>query len=175
MTTISFGALARAVDHAEPLDRLVEPIQERIEPLLDPGAVGAVLRGEWLGHPVHPLLTDLPIGCWTTAWALDVFGGEDQQAVATAFVAAGVITAVPTAVAGWADWLRLSTEQQRTGVVHAATNSIALVLYAASWRARRRGDVRRGIRLGHAGATVATAGAFLGGHLAFGSTRGSGR
>lgn len=175
MSTISLGALAHAVDRAEGLDRMVEPIHERLEPLLDRGSIGAALRGEWLGHPVHPLLTDLPIGCWTTAWALDVFGSEGQEGIAEAFVAAGVIAAVPTAVAGWADWLRLPPEQRRTGVVHAAANSVATVLYAASWRARRKGDVRRGVRLGHAGATIATAGAFLGGHLAFGSPRGSAR
>jgi uncharacterized membrane protein len=175
MSMISLGALARAVDHAEPLDRLADPIHERLDPVLGSGALGGALRGEWLGHPVHPMLTDLPIGCWTTAWALDVFGGEDQAEVAQAFVAAGVISALPTAVAGWADWVRLAPEERRTGVVHAAANSVALLLYAASWRARRRGDHRRGVRLGHAGATVATAGAFLGGHLAFEAPRGSAR
>lgn len=175
MSTISLGALARAVDHAEGLDRVAEPIHERIAPALEESTVGAALRGEWLGHPVHPLLTDVPVGCWTTAWALDVVGGEAQEGVAEAFVAAGVIAAVPTAIAGWADWARLPREQRRTGVVHAAANSVAIALYAASWRARRKGDVRRGVRLGHAGATVATAGAFLGGHLAFGSPRGSAR
>ena len=70
---------------------------------------------------------------------------------------------------GWASWLRLPPELKRTGVVHAGANSIATALYAASWRARRRGDRWRGIRLAHAGATVATLGAFLGGHLAFGT------
>ncbi|WP_421121617.1 DUF2231 domain-containing protein [Aquihabitans daechungensis] len=171
MQTFTLERIGRAVDQAEVLDRVADPIHQRLDPLLDPSAVGAVLRGEWLGHPVHPLLTDIPIGCWTTAWILDVFGGSDQEGWAEAFVALGVVAAVPTAWAGWADWLRLSPEGRRTGVVHAAANSVAVGLYAASWRARRKGDVRRGKRLGHAGATVATVGAYFGGHLAFGSPR----
>ena len=165
------GTIAEALDQARSLDRVADPIHEGLEGVLDDGAVGAVLRGEWLGHPVHPLLTDLPIGCWTSAWLLDLFGGPDQARAAEAFVALGVVTALPTAVAGWADWIRLPPELRRTGVVHAATNSVALSLYVASWRARRKGDRRRGVRLAHAGAAVATVGGFLGGHLAFRAPR----
>lgn len=161
------GAIGEALDQATGLDRVADPIHERLEPLLDPSTAGAALRGGWLGHPLHPLLTDLPIGCWTTAWLLDLFGGPEHEDLAQTFVALGVVTALPTAIAGWADWVRLPPDLRRTGVVHAASNSVATALYVASWRARRKGDVRRGVRLGHAGATVATVGGFLGGHLAF--------
>jgi uncharacterized membrane protein len=160
--------LPEAVDRVEALDRVAVPLQRRLEATLDDPA-RALLQGRWLGHPLHPVLTDLPIGFWTSAWLIDLFGRPEHDDVATWFVGLGVVAAVPAALSGWASWLRLTPELRRTGVVHAATNSVATGLYAASWRARRAGDRRRGIRLGHAGATVATLGAFLGGHLAFGS------
>ncbi|MEZ5179441.1 MAG: DUF2231 domain-containing protein [Acidimicrobiales bacterium] len=133
-----------AVDHAEVLDRVVAPVAERLEPLLGEAPTAGWLQGRWLGHPLHPVLTDVPIGCWTSAWMLDVFGPAEHDDVATWFIGLGVLAAVPTAVTGWASWLRLPPELKRTGVVHAGTNSIATALYAASWRARRRGDRWRG-------------------------------
>ena len=113
------------------------------------------------------MLTDLVIGFWTTAWILDVAGRRRDQHVADAFVALGVVTFVPTAITGWADWTERSPSQQRVGVVHAATNGAAVTVYAASWVARRRGSRALGVALGHMGATIATVGGYLGGHLAF--------
>ena len=60
-------------------------------------------------------------------------------------------------------------EARRIGAVHAALNTAALVLYAASWSARRHHHLR-GIALGLAGATAATAAAYFGGELVFPST-----
>jgi len=161
------GRIGDALDRAAVLDRIAEPVHDRLSRVLDGTTAAAAARGEWLGHPLHPMLTDLPIGFWTSAWLIDLFGGPDLEPVATTFVGLGVLSAVPTALSGWADWVRLPHDERRTGVVHATANGIAVGLYAASWRARRSGDTARGVRLGHAGAAVATAGAFLGGHLAF--------
>ncbi len=91
MSTLTLGSLGDAADHAAVLDQVADPIYARLEPILDSSTVGAALRGEWLGHPVHPLLTDVPIGCWTTAWMLDVFGGSDQEGWAKALIALGVV------------------------------------------------------------------------------------
>ena len=35
-------------------------------------AIKNILHGKWLGHPVHPMITDIPLGAWTTAALLDV-------------------------------------------------------------------------------------------------------
>lgn len=113
------------------------------------------------------MLTDVAIGSWTSAWLLDLFGGPPTDRAADAFVGVGVLAAAPTAWTGWADWMRLDAPARRTGVVHATANAVASALYAGSWLARRRGNRRLGVGLGHAGATAATASAFLGGHLAF--------
>ena len=138
--------------------------------LPDGGRVGWLLRGEWLGHPLHPVLTDLPIGFWTSAWVLDLTGDERSEPVADAFVALGVLAAVPTAASGLADWLVLPRDKQPIGRVHAATMAVTTALYTASWFHRRRGDRPTGVRLAHVAAATATFGGFLGGHLAFGRT-----
>src|SRR3954449_5369192 len=52
---------------------------DRVAGRLDGGAAGPWLRGEWLGHALHPLLTDLPLGCWLSAGVLDVLGGRGAR------------------------------------------------------------------------------------------------
>jgi uncharacterized membrane protein len=164
--------LPEALDRADALDRVAVPVFERLDAAVGDTSAAPMLQGRWLGHPLHPVLTDVPIGCWTSAWLIDVFGRPEHDDLATWFIGLGVVAAVPTALSGWASWLRLPPEMRRTGVVHAAANSVATGLYLASWRARRSGNRWRGVRLAQAGATVATAGAFLGGHLAFGTDDG---
>jgi nitrite reductase/ring-hydroxylating ferredoxin subunit/uncharacterized membrane protein len=129
------------------------------------GPVKDALSGTWLDHPLHPMLTDLPIGFWTSAWVLDIVGSERDRDAARRLVGAGVLCAVPAALAGAADWSDTEGASRRVGVVHAVVNSSALALYAGSWIARRRGRHARGVALSWAGATFATVGGFLGGHL----------
>ncbi|HEX8101125.1 MAG TPA: Rieske 2Fe-2S domain-containing protein, partial [Solirubrobacteraceae bacterium] len=76
----------------------------------------------------------------------------------------------PTALTGVTDWADTEPGNdpvRRVGLLHAGSNSVALALYTASLRARRRGDRGRGVALGLAGAGVLTAGGFLGGHLSY--------
>lgn len=160
--------VAERIDTFEALDPLAARVHGLLAPRLAAGRVGAMLHGHWFGHPVHPVLTDLSIGFWTSAWLLDVFGGERSAPAADAFVALGVVSAAPTAITGWADWVLLPDRRRRSGLVHAAANLTATGLYTASLLARRSGRRRAGIALGHLGAAAATAGAYLGGHLTFG-------
>jgi nitrite reductase/ring-hydroxylating ferredoxin subunit len=111
------------------------------------------------------LLTDLPIGFWTSAFTLDLLGGRRSRPAATRLVAWGVLCAVPTAVTGASDWSDTVGAERRIGLVHAAANTTALMCYAASWVQRRRGRHWRGVALGLVGATAATVGGYLGGHL----------
>lgn len=124
-------------------------------------------RGEeLLGHPVHPALTDLPIGFWTGSFLLDLIGGPHQAVASRRLVAAGVLTALPTVAFGLGD-LPDDGQQRRVATVHAGANAAALVCYLGSWRARRRGHWARGVAMGLAGAAVASVGGYLGGALAF--------
>lgn len=124
-----------------------------------------VLRGTWLGHPLHPALVQLPIGCWTSAAVLDLVPGRRRGA--TGLIALGLLGAVPSIAAGWVDWAEQPPEQQRTGLVHAVCNASAVGLYSASLLARLRGRRARGRMLGWAGWTAVMAGGLIGGHLAY--------
>jgi uncharacterized membrane protein len=136
-------------------------------------AAARFLRGDWLGHPLHPALTDLPIGFWTSAWVMDLTPGG--RTAARRLIGLGVLSAVPAALAGAADWPKLSRQKDPAAVAHLTANLTATALYALSWRARHRGHGIRGFALAQLGAAAATAGGALGGHLAFGRDRSSTR
>jgi nitrite reductase/ring-hydroxylating ferredoxin subunit/uncharacterized membrane protein len=160
--------LSRAVESLgryEPLDPIAGPVADGVRRALDRQPTKDILSGTWLGHPLHPLLTDLPIGFWTSAFMLDLVGGRRSRRAATQLVAWGVVAAVPTAVTGAADWGDTTGAPRRVGLVHAAANTAALGCYAASWWARVRGRHGRGVALALAGASAATVGGYLGGHL----------
>ena len=109
------------------------------------------LSGTWLGHPVHPMLTDLPIGFWTSALVLDVVGGKKSRRAAQRLIAFGILSAIPTAVTGAADWSDTDTPDKRVGLVHGLLNTAAVLTFVSSWRARHRGHHLRGIALGAVG------------------------
>jgi nitrite reductase/ring-hydroxylating ferredoxin subunit len=150
------------VDLAEPLDDIADPVQEAVNSVPQP--VRDVLDGVWFGNPLHPALTDVPLGAWTAAFALDLVGSESADGALTV----GVLGAVPAAVTGLNDWSHLKDDARRIGTVHALVNSAGLVLNVLSLAARRGGH--RG--LGRVLSTVAYGGALfsahLGGHLSFG-------
>lgn len=135
-------------------------------------AIVRAARGEPLGHPAHPPLTDLPIGFWTSAWVLDLVGlvrrRPSTRSAAQTLVGLGVATALPTAFTGLVDVPGLDVRRRRVAVVHALSNATATGLYMWSWRLRRRGRHGAGVAVGMVAAGAATAGGFLGGHLAFG-------
>ena len=147
------------------LDRPVRALEPSIRFAFGTGKRASVLRGEWLGHAIHPLLTDVVLGTWTSATLLDLFGGPGSSAAAQRLVGAGLLAVGPTAWAGWAEWSAAGSREKRVGLVHAVTNAVAISVYAASWTARRNGRHRTGARLALAGATVSGVGAYLGGHL----------
>lgn len=164
---IDIRNVGERLEAAEGLDRFAEPAHQAVSRLLPQGPVKDLLHGVWLGHPLHPLLTDLPIGFWTSAFVLDFVGGRRARPAADALVGLGVASALPTAAAGLADWSELNKPERRSGAVHAMANILATALYACSFLARRAGRRRRGVMLGIAGASAATVGGFLGGHLTF--------
>ena len=150
------------------LDGPVKALEPVVESWFGSGARGALLRGEWLGHAVHPVLTDLVLGVWTSASLLDLIGGRDSSSDAQRLIGTGLLAAGPTAWTGWAEWSELGPRDKRVGLVHAVSNGAAIGLYAASWLARRRGRHHRGVGLALAGAGALTFGGYLGGHLSAG-------
>jgi nitrite reductase/ring-hydroxylating ferredoxin subunit/uncharacterized membrane protein len=156
----------------------LEPIDQALERAVD-AAVAAggeaarpvrrFLHGSWLGHPLHPALTDVPIGAWTTAAVLDALdvatGGDRLAAGADAAVAVGLAGAVGAAVTGLNDWQPTDGRARKVGVAHGLLNGGATLLYGISLIMRKRGARAAGRGFGFAGLLVVTASAWLGGHL----------
>ena len=174
---------------AEMFDRAVAIVEadERLDALVgvhDVAArvarspVGPFLRGRPLGHALHPLMTDVPIGCWTSAALLDLFGGSHGRVAARRLIGFGVLSALPTAVTGLAELGTVDPDDRatsRVATVHAGLNTVALLAYARSWSSRRKERQVRGMLWSLAGAGVASAAGHLGGHLAFARGIGHGR
>ena len=155
----------KRLEDATVLDGAVRAVEPTAQAAFGTVTRASVLRGEWLGHAVHPVLTDLALGSWTSASLLDLLGGRDSSASAQRLLGLGLLAAGPTFWTGWAEWTTAGQREKRVGVVHAVANGTALTAYAASYLARRRGDHDRGVRLALVGAAVSGFGAYLGGHL----------
>jgi nitrite reductase/ring-hydroxylating ferredoxin subunit/uncharacterized membrane protein len=170
MTATVAQEAADAITAFEPLDAPARAVGKTVRDAVPAGPVKDALSGTWLGHALHPMLTDLPIGTWTSAVLLDWLGGQRSQAAADRLIALGLAFALPTAATGateWADAEPASDEVRRVGAVHAAANTGAATLFAASLAARRRGARGSGRLLALAGAGVIGASGLLGGHLSF--------
>ncbi|HEY3066297.1 MAG TPA: Rieske 2Fe-2S domain-containing protein [Methylomirabilota bacterium] len=129
------------------------------------------LHGVWLGHPLHPVLTDVPLGAWTVALSLDAMdsiGGRRRFARgADAAVAVGLAGAVGAAVTGMNDWAHTSGSSRRIGLVHGMLNTTAAALYTTSFILRRRGARAEGQGFAMLGFAVSMAAAYLGGNLVY--------
>ncbi len=162
--------ISEYIEQLETLDPLFDPVQKAVQTVVpEQSKLKEILSGTWLGEPLHPPLTDIVIGTWTSALLLDLFGSKQTHKAADGLVAAGVLAAIPTATAGLSEWSELSGGRRRVGDVHALGNTTALVLHALSWAARRRGNRVPGVALSALGYAVATCSAWLGGHLSFGT------
>lgn len=167
-----------ALEAAEQLDAPAYAVADAVSTALELTGTASqpiqnILHGTWLGHPLHPALATLPIGTWTMALALDssqTFGLAPQRRVGDAADLAlkvGVIGAVAAAAAGMADWRQVHGRDRRTGLGHAALNSVALGLTIGSLALRRRGHRGLGRAASGAGWLAMAAGAYLGGHLVY--------
>ncbi|MEY2471129.1 MAG: hypothetical protein QOK28_458 [Actinomycetota bacterium] len=154
----------------------MEAVEEKVEAVMDqaveamPAKARSFLGGDWLGHPLHPVLTDLPIGFWTTSFLLDFFGGRKSRRASAAFVGLGVAAAAPTVAAGLVEFEKIGTDddKRKTAVVHTVSNTIGTIFYLWSFLLRLRGKRVRGILVGLLGASAVTVGGYIGGELAYG-------
>jgi nitrite reductase/ring-hydroxylating ferredoxin subunit/uncharacterized membrane protein len=161
-------AATRAVEEAGPLDALGKKAISLVGRILRAGRLKDLLSGTWLGHPLHPALTDVPIGAWISAAALDAVGDERAERAADTLVGFGILSALPTAVTGLSDLADVVKRRDRSvGAAHALINVLGLSLYTASYLARKDGRRAMGVALSTAGVAAITAGGFLGGHLAY--------
>lgn len=155
----------RALEQASVLDPVIAVVRPAANWFVAEPGRRDLLRGAWLGHAVHPPLTDVPIGLFTSALTLDLIGGKAARPAARRLIALGLLTAAPTFWTGWAEWTALEKRDQRVGLVHAVSNGTAVFGFAASWRARGRGQQAKGVALALASAGLMGVGGYLGGHL----------
>ncbi|MCU0273466.1 MAG: hypothetical protein MUE34_09555 [Acidimicrobiales bacterium] len=162
------------IEEARLLDQFDAPLRS-LATTVAAGGRRAVLRGEPLGHALHPLLTDFPLGCWLAAGLLDLTGGRSSRRAAQRLIGLGLLFVPPTAAAGMTDWSEVRDDRvRRVGIAHAVGNTVVALLYLRSWRARRRGHHLRGVLWGMAGGSLAWGTGYLGGHLSFGTGTGVG-
>lgn len=165
---MKLDAVVKAIEDFSALDRVGSALAGAVGKAVQPRPVRNLLSGTAIGHPLHPVLTDLPLGAWSMASLLDLVGGKASEPAADLLVAVGIATAVPTAAAGLNDWSDTQGKTRRTGLVHAAANSAALCFYVSSAVARGTGRRGLGRTLALAGFGLITFGGYLGGQLAFG-------
>jgi nitrite reductase/ring-hydroxylating ferredoxin subunit/uncharacterized membrane protein len=160
--------IVRALESASVLDQPGKALGGAVRSLISGSGLKGLLSGTWLGHAVHPMMTDVVIGSFMSASLLD-FLAPDQDGIASErLIATGLAAYLPTAAAGFNDWAdtEIADDQvRRVGLAHANVNALAALLYVASLTARRRGQRGKGTVLGTAGMTVLMAGGYLGGHL----------
>jgi nitrite reductase/ring-hydroxylating ferredoxin subunit/uncharacterized membrane protein len=165
--------MQRIVDALPFLDRAAEGIQPKVQNVVEAGGTTArnVLDGVWFEAPLHPALTDVPIGSWTAAAAFDGLDlATDSRAMrnaADASLAFGVVGALGAAVTGLSDWRYLSGGSRRMGMAHALLNTIGLVLSIASLILRAAGRRNAGRLTFLAGYSVSGLAAHLGGELSY--------
>jgi nitrite reductase/ring-hydroxylating ferredoxin subunit/uncharacterized membrane protein len=176
-------ATVAAIERQGWLEGVADRVQAAVGGLYRAGGeTGRVIRdalhGTWLGHPLHPVLTDVPLGAWTAALVLDAMDsgrGRGFSRAADAAVGVGLAGAVGAAVTGLTDWHHTAGGARRTGLAHGLLNTTATLLYAGSLWLRRRGSRPAAQGLSSAGFLVATAAAYLGGHLVYGKQIGVSR
>jgi nitrite reductase/ring-hydroxylating ferredoxin subunit len=152
-------------------DKAIEPARRVVLSALGPPAVKDFLHGTWLGHPLHPVLVQVPVGSWLSAGLLDAV--PPLRPAATALIGTGVAAAVPAALAGAADWSEQEPGVRRLGALHALLNTAALGLYAGSLVARGQGRGGLGRLLSYSGLSLATVSASIGGHMSYAQSSGA--
>ena len=170
----SANALMRAVDNPA-IDQVAEPLSKAVRGAYEAaGPAGRqaknALHGVWLGHPLHPVFTDVPIGAWTTALALDVAANGDpgMRRAATFAMGVGLTGALGAAVTGLTDWSETGGQSRRAGLIHGLLNVTATTLFAAAFALRRKDSHGGGRTCAWTGYAIALGAAYLGGDLVYG-------
>ena len=163
------GILERVADVSS-FDKAIEPARRAVQKSLPP-ALKDILHGTWLGHPLHPVLVQVPVGSWVSAGLLDAI--PRMRPAATVLIGAGVAASVPAAMSGAADWSEQDAGVRRLGAIHASLNVVALGLYVGSLVARGKDRGGLGRVLSYAGLGIATASASIGGHMSYSQASGA--
>ncbi len=169
-------AVLDLINRQEWLEPLGDQVQKGVHQAFESaGTAGQkvknALHGTWLGHPLHPALTDIPVGAWTVALVCDALedmtGRKEFAQGADIAVAVGLAGAVGSAITGIADWSDTDGRARKVGLVHGMLNLGGALLYGTSliFRNQKKRNLGRGF--GILGYAVAAGAAYLGGELVY--------
>ena len=159
--------LIRPLEGWAVLDPAGEWLASKVGGLLGHGRAKDLLSGTFIGHALHPVLTDVPIGALTAATVFDLFGGEGGGSTADALTILGLLSVPPTAISGLSDWSDTVDAERRLGLIHALANAGSWALYFAALVSRRSGNRGTARVFSTAGLGVLAASGYIGGHLVF--------
>lgn len=129
------------------------------------------LHGTWLGHPLHPVLTDVVVGAWSIGAFFDLISlfnkSRQVEMMADVLTQIGNYAALPTLLSGLTDFSTIPEPVAKLAFAHAVANNIGFALQVASTRARNRGDRERALSLSGLAFVFLMTGAYLGGHLSY--------
>lgn len=164
------------------VDRISDSLQNIVKVAIGsnrkpPRLFRSLLNGTFLGHPLHPAITDVPIGAWLLAVVFDIVWLVSPSANAwaargaEALVLIGILAAVGAAITGLADWSDTYGAERTVGLYHAGLNTLALVLYVVSFVLRlglSNGESVFAAVIGFVGIISVLIAAYLGGDMVFG-------
>lgn len=164
------------------VDRISDSLQNIVKVAIGsnrkpPRLFRSLLNGTFLGHPLHPAITDVPIGAWLLAVVFDIVWLVSPSANAwaargaEALVLIGILAAVGAAITGLADWSDTYGAERTVGLYHAGLNTLALVLYVVSFVLRlglANGESVFAAVIGFVGIISVLIAAYLGGDMVFG-------
>ncbi|HEU5403888.1 MAG TPA: DUF2231 domain-containing protein [Terriglobales bacterium] len=158
-----------------------QPVDEKLQKLLDKALYGGgrpsaqkirnFLNGTWLGEPLHVVLTDVPVGAWTVAMAMDaldlVYDRGEFSRACEASIGIGLLAAAGAAVTGLTDWSDVNPPARRLGLIHGLLNLSGTALFATSLFLRKRKSRDAGRVASVLGYAVVSYAAHLGGRLVY--------
>lgn len=165
-------------------ERLSDTLQHLIQVVIGsqrkpPRRLKSLLNGTWFGHPLHPVITDVPITAWLLTAIFDVIWliAHTSWAAYGGFVTVivGLLGALGAIVTGLTDWSDTYGAERRVGFNHALFNATATILYMVSFVLRLLagpGDSIAAAIIGFVGLVSITYAANLGGDMVF--TKGTG-
>lgn len=176
MVTLTEQVEQQAVEAAEGIGKAGTQVSLGIHHAVlaggEPARMAAdALHGTWLGHPLHPVLTDVVIGSWVVGAGFDaaaaVTGSPRAAWAADRLAEIGTAAAVPTAVTGLTDFSTFPEWSANTATWHAMLNIVNFGLYCISVAERRRGNRRRGVLFSSLAVGLTFVSAWLGGKLVY--------
>jgi hypothetical protein len=158
--------LLETVEQTAALDGAAARLARVLDRVVPRGPARQALRGEWLGHAFHPMISDFVEGPWMACNFLDVFGPWAARGAAQRLLGFGLLMSIPAHLSGWVEWLEEPRpDQRRVGLLHLAGITSATALYGVSYALRRKDHHFLGAVMALGAGLIALGDGYLGGHM----------